>query len=125
MINYPAASSEVSLKKKNPSPASGLSEPEAVGPIARREDQVFNVRIRFILAQPRRAGFPCRYSKLQGIKPNRFRIPLKMIKAICENCEIGGFKIQHSNFHKALQGPEDTYQGDVKVTFKPVELDQS
>jgi hypothetical protein len=48
------------------------------------------VSLKFILSQPRWAGFPLRYNKLRGIKPCRFRIALKVIKVICVICVICG-----------------------------------
>jgi hypothetical protein len=62
LINLPAASREVSLE------------------------------VKFILSQPRWAGFPLRYNKLWGIKPYGFRIVLKVIRAIRVVCEICGLK---------------------------------
>jgi hypothetical protein len=60
-------------------------------------------KVKYILSQPRWAGFPLRYNKLLGIKPCKFRITLKVVGVIRVICEIGGLKIINKSF--VFKGP--------------------
>jgi hypothetical protein len=56
-----------------------------------------SLKVKFILSQPRLAGFPLRYNKRRGGRPYRFRIALKeirVIRVICEICGLNSDRIQ-------------------------------